>query len=105
MFKAVINHVRNKLGMSSTENRYKLYSANPNIAEQHVRYNFSIYSIRRLLLNEGFAILKERNSFFIFAVFELGEKVKLDKWDCRLADYLPRFMVSRWYFMLKSGLR
>jgi 2-polyprenyl-3-methyl-5-hydroxy-6-metoxy-1,4-benzoquinol methylase len=101
--RSAIKKVREKMGMISTESRKELYSANPDIIKRQlaIRHNFQIYSIRRLFYSEGFEILKERNSFFIFAVFGLGGKTRLDQWDCKLADYLPRFIVSGWYFILR----
>ena len=107
MIKCAIKYVRDKFGMSSAENRYELYSANPDIIgrQEVVRHNFSIYSIRRLFLEHGFEIFKQRNSFFLFAVFGLGGEARLDEWDCRLADYLPTVMASGWYFILKIAER
>lgn len=87
--------------MTSVKKRINLYGANPDIADKHACHTLSIYAIRELFMNEGFEILEERNSFFLFAVFGLRRKGKLDEWDCRLADYLLRFMASGWYFILK----
>ncbi len=66
--------------------------------------NFTIGRLKRLLGKKGFQILFIQNSDFIMFLPFLRDTF-LATLDCRLADNLPHFMSSGWYFACSKQLK
>ena len=70
-----------------------------NFNSPHVQ-RFTIRGLKIMLRENGFHILKIRNSDFL-AVGNLRHKRWVSRLDCKLADLLPHFLVSGWYLVCR----
>jgi hypothetical protein len=68
--------------------------------------SFTCTKVKNLLASRGFHVLEARNSTFLAGNL-LGLVVReLDlfiRWNCRLADFLPRFLVSGWFIAAEKS--
>ena len=71
----------------------------------HVNF-FTFSTIKRALRSNGFTIIKVRHSDFISGIFtalRMNFPKKLWRTDCMIADYLPYYFVSGWYFVCRKS--
>src|SRR5687767_2860193 len=63
---------------------------------------FTVRQIDRLLHSAGLTRIETVNSIFIFSVI-FGRSVAVARFDERLADALPNFASSGWYFLCRKA--
>ena len=91
----VIDPVRRMFGMLDHATKCAVHTSNPD--QDHVQ-KFTTGEMRGIFAKAGLSIVKTVNSIFIFGVV-FGKSAAVDRFDSRLADFLPHSAASGWYFL------
>jgi 2-polyprenyl-3-methyl-5-hydroxy-6-metoxy-1,4-benzoquinol methylase len=97
----VIDPARRAFGMLDHATKCAVHTSNPD--QDHVQ-KFTTGEMRAVLAKAGLRVVETVNSIFIFGVV-FGKSPAVDRFDSRLADFLPRFAASGWYFLCRSARR
>jgi len=95
----VIDPVRRAFGMLDHATKCAVHTSNPD--QDHVQ-KFTIREMRGIFAQAGLSVFEIVNSIFIFGVV-FGKSAAIDRFDSRLADFLPRAFASGWYFLCRSA--
>jgi SAM-dependent methyltransferase len=95
----VIDPVRRAFGMLDHATKCAVHTSNPD--QDHVQ-KFTIREMREIFAKAGLPVVQIVNSIFIFGVV-FGKSAAVDRFDNRLADFLPRSFASGWYFLCRSA--
>ncbi|HEY5998249.1 MAG TPA: methyltransferase domain-containing protein [bacterium] len=95
----VIDPVRRAFGMLDHATKCAVHTSNPD--QDHVQ-KFTVREMRDIFARAGLALTGTVNSIFIFGVV-FGKSPAVDRFDSRLADFLPRFAASGWYFLCRKN--
>ena len=95
----IIDPLRRMFGMLDHATKCAVHTSNPD--QDHVQ-KFTIGEMRGILAKAGLSIVESVNSIFIFGVV-FGKSAAVDRFDSRLADHLPRFAASGWYFLCRKN--
>lgn len=93
-----VDFVRRLLGMRTADEKHSMHTNNPD--QDHVQ-KFTVHSLRRLLVDNGFNISLWVGSFFFFSLFGAaqcgdGLVAEFDEW---MADAMPLMVASGWYIL------
>jgi len=91
----IIESIRRLFGMVDAKTKCAVHTSNP--YQDHVQ-KYTIRQMKRLFANAGLSVAEIVNNVFIFGVI-FGKSRAVDRFDCRLADFLPHFAASGWYFL------
>lgn len=91
----VIDPVRRTFGMLDHATKCAVHTSNPD--QDHVQ-KFTIGEMRGIFAQAGLSIVETVNSIFIFGVV-FGKSAGVDRFDSRIADFLPHGIASGWYFL------
>lgn len=97
----VIDPVRRAFGMLDHATKCAVHTSNPE--QDHVQ-KFTIRQMRGIFARAGLSVVETVNSVFIFGVV-FGRSPAVDRFDSRLADFLPRALASGWYFLCTRNER
>jgi hypothetical protein len=90
------------MGMPSAEEKYEMYTSNP---EQRHTQRFTRRQILDLLEAEGLEVVDWRNSFVILSVFHCRSGASLvERLDSWAADHLPAACASGWFLTVARGV-
>ena len=91
----VIDPVRRMFGMLDHATKCAVHTSNPD--QDHVQ-KFTTGEMRGIFAKPGLSIVETVNSIFIFGVV-FGKSAAVDRFDSRVADFLPHALASGWYFL------
>ena len=95
----VIDPVRRAFGMLDHATKCAVHTSNPD--QDHVQ-KFTIREMRGIFAKAGLSVVETVNAIFIFGVV-FGTSARVDRFDSRLVDFLPRRLASGWYFLCRKG--
>ncbi|HWR97702.1 MAG TPA: methyltransferase domain-containing protein [Candidatus Methanoperedens sp.] len=95
----VIDPVRRACGMLDHATKCAVHTSNPD--QDHVQ-KFTLREMRGMFAQAGLALAAVTNSIFIFGVV-FGKSPAVDRFDSRLADFLPHWAASGWYFLCQRA--
>lgn len=95
----VIDPLRRAFGMLDHATKCAVHTSNPD--QDHVQ-KFTTGEMRGIFAKAGLSIVETVNSIFIFGVV-FGKSPGVDRFDSRLADFLPRWAASGWYFLCRKS--
>lgn len=98
-FGKLIDPIRGAFGMVDKKTKWAVHTSNPE--QEHVQ-KFTTGQMRKLFDQAGLSLQETINSIFIFGVI-FGKNPKVDHLDGRLADHLPHFASSGWYFLCRKN--
>jgi len=95
---SVIDRARAGVKMMDLATKCAVHTSNPD--QDHVQ-KFTVGQLNELIADAGLIIIETVNSIFMFSVMLRTNSGIVDRFDARLADWLPRFMVSGWYLLCR----
>jgi 2-polyprenyl-3-methyl-5-hydroxy-6-metoxy-1,4-benzoquinol methylase len=95
----VIESLRRLFGMVDAATKCAVHTSNP--YQDHVQ-KYTIRQLKRLFSRAGLRLEEVRNNIFILGVV-FGKSRAVDRFDCRLADLLPKFAARGWYLLCRRG--
>ncbi len=95
-----IDRARRSVKMMDAGAKCAVHTSNPD--QDHVQ-RFTMRELRRLIERAGLSVVDSVNSIFILSVVFRAKSGMPDRVDARIADCLPRFMVSGWYLLCRKG--
>jgi len=95
----VIDPIRRAFGMLDHATKCAVHTSNPD--QDHVQ-KFTLREMQGIFAKAGLSIVEVVNSIFILGVI-FGRSAAIDRFDSRLADYLPRAFASGWYFLCRKA--
>ncbi len=95
----LIDRVRAGTKMLDAATKCAVHTSNPD--QDHVQ-KFTTGQLSELLRDAGLSVVEVVNSIFIFGVMLRTKSRLVDRFDGRLADFLPRFLASGWYLLCRK---
>lgn len=96
---ALVDKARATAGMIDAAEKCSVHTSNPD--QDHVQ-RFTTSTLKWMIEKAGGRVVEMVNSIFFFSLLLRGKSGLLDKLDGRVADCLPRFMVSGWYVLCQK---
>jgi len=94
-----LDRSRATMRMIDAASKCAVYTSNPD--QNHVQ-KFTLGPLKELIEKAGLRVVECVKSIFVFSVVFRTRSEVVDRLDSRLADYLPRFMVSGWYLLCRK---
>jgi len=93
-----IDALRRAFGMLDHATKCAVHTSNPD--QDHVQ-KFTTREIGGIFRKAGLVVTETVNSIFILGVV-FGKNAGVDRFDGRLADFLPNRLASGWYFLCRK---
>jgi hypothetical protein len=96
----LLDRGRVRMRMLDAATKCAVYTSNPD--QDHVQ-KFTLATLKELMEKAGLRVIHCVKSIFLLSVVFRTRSGVVDRLDGRVADYVPRFMVSGWFLLCRRG--